>query len=426
MLTDSLFSDPEVKTEFVKAGAAARSGVPLRLRLLIAPSAPELHALRWETLLDPVDGTPLLTNSNVLFSRYLTSTDWRPVRMRLRSELRALIVVADPRDLAEYAPPGRAPAGPGGRHRRTGPRPDRARTDPHRVLPGLGRPTLSNLVESLRERVRVVYLVCHGYLVNGEPQVVLEREDGTAHVVHGHLLVQRLKELQHLPRLVVLASCQSATRGDMRTRDDGAVAALGPQLIEIGVPAVLAMQGDVTMRHGRAVPPGVLHAGCSSTGESTRRWPRPDPRSATALDWWAPTLFMRLHSGRLWYAAGFARRGFARWPAVVNDIWAGTCLPLLGPGMTDTLLGPRQQLARDMADRTASRSPRTTARTCPRSPSTWPSIRQPNFPGRELRNHLVDQLSRNSTNSATIVGRAPADRFRTFPRAGRTRRSSTS
>ena len=45
----------------------------------------------------------------------------------------------------------------------------------------------------------------------------------------------------HRPRIVVLASCQSAGSGGV------GLAALGPRLAEAGVPAVIAMQGNVLM-----------------------------------------------------------------------------------------------------------------------------------------------------------------------------------
>ena len=63
--------------------AAQSLEAPLRVRLFIGPSAPELHNLRWETLIDPTTNlagdsataTPLLTNENIIFSRYLSSLD---------------------------------------------------------------------------------------------------------------------------------------------------------------------------------------------------------------------------------------------------------------------------------------------------------------------------------------------------------------
>ena len=129
--------------------------------------------------------------------------------------------------------------------------------------------------------------MCHGYLVNGEPQVVLEHENGSAHVVHGRLLVQRLKELQRLPRLVVLASCQSAAGDDAGLRDAGAVAALGPQLVEIGVPAVLAMQGNVTMRTVERFIPAFFR-GLQRHGRIDQAMTEARAEIRDRADWWAP------------------------------------------------------------------------------------------------------------------------------------------
>jgi hypothetical protein len=418
-LTDGLFSNAEVRVEFAKARlAAARAGIALRVRLLIAPSAAELHPLRWETLLDPADRTALLTDSKVLFSRYLTSTDWRPVRMRLRTELRALAVAANPRDLDEYsAPEGRQlpPVDVEGELRRA-----RSSLAPIQTesLPGRARATLSNLVDELRDDYDVVYLACHGYLVNGEPQLLLEHADGSVHVVHGQLLVRRLKELQRLPRLVVLASCQSASSGGSGTHDGGAVAALGPQLVEIGVPAVLAMQGNITMRTVETFVPAFFR-GLQRHGRIDLAMAEARAEIRDRPDWWAPTLFMRLHSGRLWYAAGFGGRGFDRWPALVNDIWDGSCLPMLGPGMTDSLLGPRQQLARDLADR--YRFP-----LAPYFREDMPQVAQflaidqsAKLPVTEVRNYLIVRLVDRLRQMCAAAGEPLPERFHDIPPAKR-------
>lgn len=90
-LTEGLFADADVKATFAQARASAHSlDVPLRVRLLVGPSAPELHRLRWETLLDPMENTPLCTTEDLYFSRYLSSLDWRPVRLKPKSSLTAL------------------------------------------------------------------------------------------------------------------------------------------------------------------------------------------------------------------------------------------------------------------------------------------------------------------------------------------------
>ena len=101
-LTKSLFADPAVLSAFTQAYASAQSqGLDLRLRIFIGPSAPELHSVRWETLRDPERDAPLLTGENLIFSRYLSAEDWRPVRLRPKARLKALIVVANPSNLPE-------------------------------------------------------------------------------------------------------------------------------------------------------------------------------------------------------------------------------------------------------------------------------------------------------------------------------------
>jgi hypothetical protein len=65
-------------------------------------------------------------------------------------------------------------------------------------------------------------------------------------------------------------------------------------------------------------------------------------------DWWMPVLFMRLKSGRLWYAPGFAedRSGMEKWPALLRSIRKSKCTPILGPGLTESLVGSRREIAR--------------------------------------------------------------------------------
>ena len=84
-LTDSLFADSKATTAFLQALASAETlGVPIRFRLFIDPGAHILHSLRWETLLNPKDGSQLCTTENLLFSRYVRTPDFRLVRLRLK------------------------------------------------------------------------------------------------------------------------------------------------------------------------------------------------------------------------------------------------------------------------------------------------------------------------------------------------------
>ena len=153
--------------------AAQGQGVTLRVRLLIGPSASRLHALRWETLRSPRDGSPLLTDENIVFSRYLSSMDWRPVGLRPRSALRALVVVAGPSDVDEYGSGDLAPVDVADEIARAR---EGLRPIPVTVLGEHGRATEERLFAELHDGADILYLVCHGYRPRGgDPILLLER-----------------------------------------------------------------------------------------------------------------------------------------------------------------------------------------------------------------------------------------------------------
>ena len=326
-LTAGLFADPAVQSAFAQAYSSAQSlDTPLRLRLLIGPSVPELHSLRWETLHNPQDGAMLLMSEQILFSRYLSSGDWRPVKLRPKGELRALVVIANPSNLATNR---LAPIDVAGEL-------ERAQANlgdiPVTALASGGSATLNGIGEKLRDGYDILYLVCHGALVKGEPTLWLEDESGVMARVPGAELVTRLKELQERPRLVVLASCQSAGTGDEpRTADEGVLAGLGPRLAEAGIPAVLAMQGNVTMRTVAEFMP-VFFRELRRDGQIDRAIGVARGAVRGRPDHWMPVLFMRLKSGRIWYVPGFGddRQSFEKWPALLRSIRRGQCTPILG------------------------------------------------------------------------------------------------
>jgi CHAT domain/SIR2-like domain len=352
ILGRSLFTSDVNSALGESRAAAQRAGQPLRIRLFIGPSAPELHALQWETMRDPETDEPLLTDESVHFSRFLTSLDWRPAGARPKSNTRALVVVANPSGLADYENEERrlAPIDVTGEVERA-----RAglRTVPMTVVArqaeGDDPITLDAMVDRLRHGFDVLYLVCHGYIAQGETQLLFEAATGGVARVAATEFVSAVRHLERTPRLVVLASCQTAGTGDAcSTADAGALAPLGPRLAEAGVPAVVAMQGDISMRTvGQFMP--IFFSELDSDGRIDRaaavaRW-----AVRNRPDWWAPALYMRLKTGRLWYSPGFRHDPFDMWPGIVNSIARGQCTPLLGPGLTDSFIGSRQQLAQRWA-----------------------------------------------------------------------------
>ena len=278
-LAATLFDDPRIKSEFEKAWVAAQQAGQeagrLRLILEIDSGASEqrlrgLHSLRWETLCHPESGDFLFSDANLPFSRFLASPDWTKITLRPRGELRALVAVANPAELQggirlwdQILAPikvdvelGRARSGLKG----IGQIDELASSTDH-----TGQVTMENLLDQLRQGYDVLYLVCHGALQpedsvkpEGARQtiLVLEQPDGRVDRVDGDWLVKKIQELNahKRPRLVVLASCQSGGLGQVldpeksQSNDRGALAALGPRLAMAGVPAVVAMQDNITMK----------------------------------------------------------------------------------------------------------------------------------------------------------------------------------
>ena len=348
-LTTSMFSDAAVQSAFAQALTSAQTlNLQLRVRLLIGPSAPELHSLEWETLSNPQDNTPLATNENILFSRYLSSLDWRPVPLRPKAEMSALVVVANPTNLSDYQ--GLAPIDVEGEVQRAR---ESLGNIPISALPassdGSGESaSLNSLVAGLREGSQdILYLVCHGAISQDEPYLWLEDDEGKTAVTPGDELVTRLHELAQRPRLIVLASCQSAgspTQGN-------ALAALGPRLAQAGIPAVIAMQGNVSLQTVAELMP-LFFSELQRDGQVDRALAVARGAVRQRSDYWMPALFMRLKTGRIWYVPGFGgeRGGFEKWPAILRTISRGQCTPILGPGLYESLLGQPREIARRWAE----------------------------------------------------------------------------
>jgi formylglycine-generating enzyme required for sulfatase activity len=272
---------------------AASLQTPMRLRLFIGPDASTLHSLRWETLRLPGAAAPLAVGEWVRFTRYLDSDNWGAVVVRPRSDLRGLIVVASPdvagARLAEV---------------RTTQELDAARAGlagiPATELARRGEVTLPNLLAHLRGGCDILYMVAHGAIVDGEPQILLERPDGGRAWTSGRKMAVQMGELAQPPSLAVLVSCQSAGVGGQRlAQDDGALAGLGPRLAAAGVPAVVAMQGNVSMETIAAFMP-VLLAELRRDGQVDRAMAVARGAVRERPDWWMPVLFTRLSDGRVW------------------------------------------------------------------------------------------------------------------------------
>ena len=321
----------------------------LRVRLAIDPQASELQALHWEALADP-DPThplPLFMNEQLAFSRYLSSQDFSDTRVRPRTgSLNALIVLSNPSDLA----------------------PDFNPIDPNQVLPGiraaLGKridtrelvtpasATLDKIIGALQSGFDILYLICHG--VTG--RLFLEQENGTRIGIDAALFVERIQALPVRPRLIVLASCQSAGDSDDDHNEDKDTAdfagAISPLLAAAGIPAVIGVRGKISVETATAFFSTFFQQLCGNQapGQIDRAMSFARLAVKDRRDFWMPALFMRLRSGMVWYVPGFSSDSDLPWDNLCMNIAGGQYVPVLGSDLPAAILGTPNEIARSLAD----------------------------------------------------------------------------
>lgn len=281
----------------------------LRLRLHIAPAVQrELHELRWELLRDPREDIALGRSRSTTLSRYL-SVPLAPGTAVVKRP-RILVVLAAPKDLAEY---GLAEID-SGEMRRTavttfqslGPQIS------HEILDGPA--TLVRIRERLVEgEFHVLHFQGHGGIEAGQgtAHLVLESPEGYAEFVEEPVFAEIFEGDLNV-RLVTLMACHGGPRGDTDL-----FAGLAPALVRRGVPAVVAMGGalhfdvaacftDHLYRHlGRC---GRVDAAINEARQKLHLAAPGRP------DWSLPMLFMRLEDGLLWH-------GLANSPEADAEDW---------------------------------------------------------------------------------------------------------
>lgn len=389
LLTEAVFADPGVLDVCQRArGATIDQDRPLRFRLFIDSTAMELQHLRWELLLDPVSEEPWATNENTPFSRWLHSLDWRNATSSSAPATRALVVVAAPSNLEDM---GLDPIDAQVELERA-----------HTSLEGLsmvrlvsddpkhGTPTLDNLILSLRNAPDVVYIVCHGTHGPAGTAIVLEDDTGGGRLIEAEMLVARLRSVRWgLPRLIVLASCQSAGTG--RTADQGVLASLGPMLCEAGIPATVAMQGSVTQTTVETFFPSFF-ASLRESGEVDGAMNVARSTIRDRDDWWMPVVFLRMRSGRLWIKSA-ADADFDNWSSLVEHIHAGRCLPIIGRGLAEGVVGRGADVARRWAEKYRFPMSASQIESLPQV-AQYLRVHEDEFTlRRELRAHIIDELT---------------------------------
>jgi hypothetical protein len=404
-LGQALFADETLSKGFERARILAQgAGAKLRVRLTIDAAAPELHSVWWETLRD-ASGAELFNSPDIWFSRYLASTNWEPVHSRAGGALRALVVIASPAELADPDWQSRNPNGP--RPIPVAEERDRAMRalQPLNVPPVVlaniegadGRPTLDQIVKRLGDGFDILYLMCHGALIQGQPKLWLEKDDGSVQVTAAADLVAALSRMDNQLRVAVLASCQSAGTG----ASGDALLAFGPMLAAAGIPAVIAMQDKVAIDTMDDFMPKFLSE-LMRDGQIDRAMAeaRGDAVTRKHRDYWVPVLFMRLRSGSLWYQAGFGENtDLDRWVSITAAMEDGQCTPILGPGLIEDIVGSTREIAQDLAVKYAFPLAPWSLEDLPTVAQYLAVNQSTQFPRRELRNLIRDRIAARFGNA---------------------------
>ncbi|MEO6997955.1 MAG: CHAT domain-containing protein [Terracoccus sp.] len=234
-LGDALFSG-DVGTSLRDSLAAANSqGNALRVRLRLE-AVPELDSVPWEYLYD----TPL--------DRFLTLSRETPVvrvldsleplsELAVQLPLKVLVLISSPSDLPSLAVE---------RERQllvatTG---DLAKAGLLDLVVMEGPATLGALQKALIDEYNVFHFIGHGGFdeTAQEGVLALETAEGTVDRVSGARLGTLLHDAQGM-QLAVLNACEGA-----RTSSNNAFSGVGQTLVRQGLPAVVAMQTEISDR----------------------------------------------------------------------------------------------------------------------------------------------------------------------------------
>lgn len=273
-----------------RRGESSRGRVGVRLRLRLA-DVPELAGVPWEYIYNPALNRFLALSTETPLVRYLDLPE-RIRPLKVVQPLRVLVMVAGPSDYARLDV------------RQEWLNLNTAVADLQQAglvqLDLLEVPTLTGLQRQLRqEDYHIFHFIGHGAFNRsaGDGLLILEDEDGRGRAVSGQDLAMLLHD--HTPlRLAVLNACEGAL-----SATDDPFAGIAQSLVQGGLPAVIAMQFEITdqaaivfahefyrsLADGYPVDAALTEARKMVLTESR----------GSGLEWGTPVLYMRSPDGRI-------------------------------------------------------------------------------------------------------------------------------
>lgn len=271
----------------------AKAGKGLRIRLRL-DEAPELAALPWEYLYDPIAQRYLVLSDQTPIVRYLALPQ-AEANLTVTGPLRILVLTADATDYARLNITAEE------ERLRTALQP--LETEGQVAITWLSNGTLRDLRRTLRRNdYHILHFIGHGwfeqegeYTENG---LLLVDETGKGVKMPAETLGMNLHNHRAL-RLAFLNACEGARLADNVSEPFGGVA---QHLVQQGLPAVLAMQFPISDQ-------AAIELTRSFYSALANRMPVDAAltvaRSAvyaqeSVMEWGTPVLFMRSASGQLW------------------------------------------------------------------------------------------------------------------------------
>jgi len=264
------------------------------VRLKLSIHAPRLAALPWEFLYDPRKRDYICLNPYTPLVRY-TELPQTVQPLNIATPLRILGLLSDPTDV-----PVRLDV-----HEEK----HQIATAVHSLverglvnlswLEGNSWRDLQRVMRSADDGWHIFHFIGHGGYdkVRNEGYIVLNNEDGTSHHLYASQLARLLARQRSTMRLVLLNACEGARAG---TQD--ALSSTAATLIASGIPAVVAMQYEITNDAAIEFAQAFYEALAenlpvdAAVAEARNSLSINDSRS---LEWGVPVLHMRAADGRL-------------------------------------------------------------------------------------------------------------------------------
>jgi hypothetical protein len=259
------------------------------LRMVLRIKAPELVAIPWELATDPDTLMPLAASVETPIVRYTDLSQARQKNITVAPPVRILGVISSPKDLDPLDV------------NREKTRLEAALSDTSRVqLEWLEQPTREALMERLTSSTwHVLHFIGHGDFdpTTNDSGIALCDDQGNHDLFGADNLRWALNDSDTL-RLVVLNSCEGGRSGT------GPFSSMAAKLMQLGIPAVLAMQYPITDEAAKAFSASLyrtLAAGepVDAAVSKARVAIKNDRSSGQGAEWATPVLYMRSSDGRL-------------------------------------------------------------------------------------------------------------------------------